>query len=83
MGRESIETAFRALMSYVNGIERRTVEIEAKENLAWETGTYILFQEDGSVADQGKYVAIWKRSGNDWLIHRSILNSSIPVPSID
>ena len=82
-GRESIATAFRDMMETVKSIERRTVETEVDGNLGWETGTYALLQDDGSVRDQGKYVVIWKRGAKGWLIHRSIFNSSIPVPFID
>jgi ketosteroid isomerase-like protein len=82
-GRESIATALRDMMETVTRIERRTVETEIEGNLGWETGTYVLLQDDGLVIDQGKYVAIWKRGAKGWLIHRTIFNSSIPVPFID
>jgi ketosteroid isomerase-like protein len=82
-GSENIGAAFRDIMETVKSIERRTMEIEVEGNLGWEIGTYVLSQEDGTVSDQGKYMVIWKRGAKGWLIHRSIFNSSIPVPFID
>lgn len=54
-----------------------TGELEAGDGLAYETGAYTLKTAGGEVADQGKYMVIWKRDGDRWMIHRDIWNTSV------
>lgn len=35
--------------------------------------------KDGTVADRGKYIVVWKRVGGKWLLHRDIWNTSMPA----
>ncbi len=38
---------------------------------------------DGGVADEGKYIILWRRVGGAWYVHRDIWNSNrqpIPAP---
>jgi ketosteroid isomerase-like protein len=56
-----------------------TADVEADGSLAYETGRYEMKLKDGKVADRGKYVVVWKRTGNEWRIHRDIWNTNMPA----
>lgn len=58
-----------------------TREVEADERFAWETGRYTMKTADGGIADRGKYVVVWQRDGDRWMIHRDIWNSSGTAPA--
>ena len=55
-------------------------EVDALGNTAVEVSYYTLYLADGQVADQGKYMIVWKRVSGKWFIHRDIFNSSLPAP---
>jgi uncharacterized protein (TIGR02246 family) len=61
------------------------IDIEALETvidgeLAYVAGRYRLWTDDGSLVDRGKYIEIWRAVDGQWLIHRDIYNSSLPLP---
>ena len=56
-----------------------TVELDAQGDTAIEVGRYILKADGGAVADQGKYIVIWKHSGGTWKVHRDIWNTNQPA----
>lgn len=56
-----------------------TREVESSGDLASESGTYEMKTKDGTVADRGKYIVVWKRVGGKWLLHRDIWNTSMPA----
>ena len=47
-----------------------TVEVEAAGDTAYEVGQFTL-EASGNIADQGKYLVVWKRDGGTRL-HRDI-----------
>jgi uncharacterized protein (TIGR02246 family) len=80
-GRPAIEAMFKGIFdSGVTGIELTAAEVEAQGPLASEVGTYVVTLKDGTVADRGKYVVVWKKVGGQWLLHRDIWNSNQPLP---
>ena len=56
-----------------------TVELEDHGATAVEVGKYTLKADGGSVADQGKYVVIWKHDSGRWKLHRDIWTTSRPA----
>ena len=56
-----------------------TVEVEAHGNTAIEVGRYRLLTADGGLADQGKYLVVWKKDGGTWKLHRDIWTTSQPA----
>lgn len=79
-GRAEIQKMWQGVLdSGISDVAVNTREVESSGNLAWESGTYELKATDGSTADRGKYVVVWKRVGGQWLIHRDIWNSSMPM----
>ena len=80
-GRAAIQAMFKRIFeSGVTGIELTTAEVEAQGPLASEVGTYVVKLKEGTVADRGKYVVVWKKVGGQWLLHRDIWNTSQPPP---
>ena len=61
--------------------ELTTTEVEAHGPLAFEVGTYAMKLKDGTVADRGKYVVVWRQEGGKWKLHRDIWNTSLPAPA--
>ncbi len=55
-----------------------TIEVEDHGDTAIEVGRYKLFVDDGSVADAGKYIVIWKNERGVWKLHRDIWTTSQP-----
>jgi uncharacterized protein (TIGR02246 family) len=45
---------------------------------ATEVGSVLLSAKDGSVADEAKYVVVWKQVDGAWRLHRDIWNSNRP-----
>jgi uncharacterized protein (TIGR02246 family) len=78
-GRPAIQGMWKSVLdSGVGGIELVTTEADAQGPLAFESGTYVIKGKDGSVADRGKYVVVWKKVGGQWMLHRDIWNTSMP-----
>lgn len=63
------------------------VTLEGRGDLAVEYGRYSLVAPSAgpaaSVADKGKYVAVWKKQADgSWKMIRDIFNSDLPVPGM-
>jgi uncharacterized protein (TIGR02246 family) len=62
----------------LKGAVLETLEVEGHGDTAVEVGQYRLLLADGSVADSGKYIVIWKNDGGNWKLHRDIWTTSHP-----
>ena len=79
-GKDAIQEAFQGFLDAgITGLALATNEVEAFGDTAVEMGEYGLSVGD-AVADQGKYIVVWKKQGGQWLIHRDIFNSNLPAP---
>jgi uncharacterized protein (TIGR02246 family) len=54
------------------------LEVESAGDLACEMGRYQMYAGE-NLADEGKYILIWKREAGQWRIHRDIVNTSRPA----
>jgi uncharacterized protein (TIGR02246 family) len=64
--------------SIASGIKDLTLEttgVESDGNLAYETGVVRLVPKEGAPT-AARYVVVWKRLGDRWLLHRDIWNSA-------
>ncbi len=78
-GREGIQGVWQALIDAdVRDIALTTQEVDVFGNVANEVGTIsgtAPSEDGGRVQLVGKYVAVWKRAGDDtWRLHRDIWN---------
>jgi len=55
-----------------------SLEVESAGDLAYEMGRYTMYAGD-DLADEGKYILIWKREAGHWRIHRDIVNTNRPA----
>ncbi len=80
-GRAAIQGFWQgALDMGLVGATLETTELETYPTGAVEVGKYTLSVAGGQVADQGKYIVVWKQEGGAWKWHRDIWNSSLPAP---
>ncbi len=56
-----------------------TVELDGRGDTAIEVGRYRLLTAGDAVADEGKYIVIWKRDAGAWKLHRDVWNTSRPA----
>ena len=68
-----------AFDSGLGGVSLDTIEVDNEGDTAIEIGRYRMTTRDGHVADQGKYLVVWKRLDDHWYIHRDIWNTSGPA----
>jgi ketosteroid isomerase-like protein len=80
-GRDALAKLWQGVMdSGIASAALKTTEVHAEGNLAYEVGTYAMKTKDGTVADHGKYCAVWLKEGGQWKLHRDIWNTSVPPP---
>jgi len=75
-GRVAITEFWRsAIESGIKDVTLETAEVESDGNLAYETGALGIASNDGGITT-ARYVVVWKRVGDKWLLHRDTWNSA-------
>jgi uncharacterized protein (TIGR02246 family) len=78
-GRSAVEAAWKGLVGMKDfslTFSPSLVDVAQSGDIAYEIGTYELgFTTDKPVHDKGKYVVVWKKSGDDWKVMADIFNS--------
>jgi ketosteroid isomerase-like protein len=78
-GREAIQAVWQELFDAgLTAFAVDSLEVENAGDWAYEMGRYRLYAGD-DLADEGKYLLIWKREAGQWRIHRDIVNTSRPA----
>ena len=78
-GKPAIQAFWQGAMDMgITRVTLETVEVEAAGDTAYEVGQFTL-EASGSIADQGKYLVVWKREGGDLRLHRDIWCTSRPA----
>lgn len=78
-GRPAIEAYWRGAMSAgVAEVIFDTREVKGGGESLSELGSYRLCNASGALLDYGKYLAVWRRQGTDWLLDREIWTTSQP-----
>jgi ketosteroid isomerase-like protein len=80
-GRAAIEAVLKFTGGQGHTLEFQTAELDVHGTTAVELGRYIRRQSDGTTADHGKYIVVWKRIGEEWRIHRDMFNTNQPKVS--
>jgi len=81
-GRASIESVFKFTAVPGHTLEFQTQELDVHGTSAVEIGSYIRRRSDGSTFDRGKYMVVWKRVTETWLMHRDMFSTSMPKPAV-
>ena len=66
----------------ITAAKLETVELETRDDLAFELGQYTLTIQpapDTTVTDVGKYVVVWKQADGAWKLHVDIWNTNTPA----
>jgi ketosteroid isomerase-like protein len=80
-GRQDLERHLRKEMESgmeFNEVNFNTVEVRHEGNIAVEVGTYEMSMKMASgedMNDEGKYITVWERKGNDWKVIMEAWNS--------
>jgi ketosteroid isomerase-like protein len=77
-GRNAIESVFKFTAGQGHTLEFQTHELDVQGATAIDVGRYIRRRADGSLFDDGKYMVVWKRVGEQWKLHRDMFNTSLP-----
>lgn len=82
-GRQAIQSFWQGAMdSGVKKAELETVEVEAREDMAYEIGKYTLTiqpPEGEAITARGKYLVVWKHQAGTWKLDFDIWNSTAPT----
>ena len=80
-GRQEVKAFFDGLVEQMGlpKLQLKTKQVEELGDTAWEVGAYTM--ELQGVSDEGKYIVVWKRQGNDWKLAADIWNTDSPMPS--
>ncbi|MGE5351356.1 MAG: YybH family protein [Ignavibacteriales bacterium] len=81
-GPAEIRTFWQGAMNMgIKEVQLETLYLILKENIAIETGKYILNTkqngDENTIADKGKYLVVWKHEDGSWKLHIDIWNSSV------
>ena len=78
-GRESIRAFWQGVLDTgLKAATLQTTEAKANGHFAVEVGRYTFLDADGQVRDAGKYVVVWRRDMDSWLLHQDIWNTDLP-----
>ena len=80
-GAAAIRTFWQsAIDTGLTGASLETIDVEGHGDTAIEIGRYRLLAAGDVVADQGKYIVVWKNDNGAWKLHRDIWTTSV-VPA--
>ncbi len=60
----------------IGGADLETIELTELGDIAIEIGEFVMKTTQGSLADIGKYLIVWKKEQGQWKYHRDIWTSS-------
>ena len=77
-GRQEIKEFWQSAIDMgITNIKIDIIEIEQHNDTAIEMSNYTLSGSDKQMIDTGKGIVIWKKTGDDWKMHRDIWTSSL------
>lgn len=80
-GTAAIRTYWQSVIDMgLKGASLETIELEVHGETAIEMGRYRLLAADDVVADQGKYIVVWKHDTGKWKLHRDIWTTNQSPP---
>ena len=80
-GHEAIRAMWESLDDATPTLALTTTDVMPMGDLAVETGSWSMTAPDGSHADHGSYLAVWKKTDGGWKMVRDTWNSSMaPSP---
>jgi uncharacterized protein (TIGR02246 family) len=82
-GREAIREYLKAPLSHgVTDLAFDVTYIKQRDPIAWDVGTYRMTvpqSDETKREDHGKYLTVWRRTGEIWLIAADAWSSDLPT----
>jgi uncharacterized protein (TIGR02246 family) len=79
-GTAAIRTFWQSVIDMgVKDASLETIDVEGHGDTAIEVGRYRLLVTGNVIADQGKYIVVWKNDNGAWKLHRDIWTTSQPA----
>ena len=78
-GKEKIASFWSGFTKMQADISFTTLEVWGNENYITEEGALEIKLKDGTIAEKGKYIVVWKKEDGKWKLHRDLSNSDLPV----
>ena len=81
-GRQAVVDAMAGLRADgIARLETWRVEVQSDGGAgAVEHGGYRMYDSAGKETDCGKYIVLWKKQGDGWLLHWDMFNSDVAAP---
>jgi ketosteroid isomerase-like protein len=64
----------------ITEFREETTALYGNEANLIEEGRYFMVYGADSTIENGKYINVWRKVGDDWKVHANIWNSSLPAP---
>ena len=78
-GSDAVRADFGELIAAGLQGELKTIETRVAGDIGYRVGTYTLSAPDGSQADKGKYIEVWRMVDGEWKISNDTWNSDLPT----
>ena len=76
-GRKAIVEYWQgAISAGIKNMKLEIATVEGRDDLAYEQGTYTVSGIDGKVLEVGKFIVVWKRINNRWMLYRDMWSSN-------
>ena len=82
-GREAIQAFWQGFIDSGVKCTLTAIEIEVEGDMGYKIGTFRILDPAGAELDHGKFIEVWRCFDGEWLFHRDIWNSSVPLPEDD
>ncbi len=76
-GRKAIGEYWQgAISAGIKNMKLEIATVEGRDDLAYEQGAYTVSGADGKVLEVGKFIVVWKRINNRWMLYRDMWSSN-------
>jgi len=76
-GRAAIQAFWKGFIDGGMGGKVESVETQSDGNMGYEVGKYTIMDASGKTVDQGKYVVVYKKTKDGWMMYRDIWNTNM------
>jgi uncharacterized protein (TIGR02246 family) len=80
-GRKAIADLMGGMIAQGMRIKLTDVDTAFCDDLGYKSGDYSVLDKDGKEVDRGKWVEVWRKVKDEWLLTHDIWNSDLPVPA--
>ncbi len=83
-GRDAIAAVNNEWVNYgIKEFTEETTSFYGNEDYLIDEGTFYLRYGEDNIIDKGKYINIWKKENDEWMMCSSIWNTSLPLATTE